>query len=352
MKFLSLTSAAALTTLMAAHAASAADSMDATMYVENTTTISLYETQKIDGRDVLVSKVTLPEESTLSANTVEMTRQLELQITSPEQVNFAYQAADKNGRMQILKSKKGWVCGISIVDVVDEEMREDDLMDRQYCVSNAQWSNLKPLESNGPEALDAMTKFQSVQDISALSNLSRAVEMNRLEVTDIADLAAMGSPLKNCGAGCLKVNSGFGMRKHPVLKKKRLHKGLDLRASTGTQAVAVYGGKILANRQERNRKSKKLKGYGNYVIVVHSDYKLQTLYAHLSKFSGKPGQKVERGDVIALTGATGIGTGPHLHFEVHTASGKGYKPQNPRPFLSTLISGLQDVMSKLGMFWS
>ncbi len=68
------------------------------------------------------------------------------------------------------------------------------------------------------------------------------------------------------------------------------------------------------------------RGYGNYILINHG-FGYQTLYAHLSGFAIKPGQKVNRGETIGYVGNSGKSTGPHLHYEV-LKSGEKINPIN------------------------
>jgi murein DD-endopeptidase MepM/ murein hydrolase activator NlpD len=97
-------------------------------------------------------------------------------------------------------------------------------------------------------------------------------------------------------------------RYHPVLHRFRSHKGVDYAASTGTPVRASGDGKIVF----RGRKG----GYGNVVIIQHGS-RYKTLYGHLSKFNSNAstGSKVKQGQVIGYVGATGLASGPHLHYE-------------------------------------
>ncbi|MGB9808807.1 MAG: M23 family metallopeptidase, partial [Caldanaerobacter sp.] len=103
------------------------------------------------------------------------------------------------------------------------------------------------------------------------------------------------------------VTSPFGMRYHPVLKTYRMHTGIDIAANTGDEIVAAADGIV--------RAAGYYGGYGNTVIIDHSDG-VSTLYAHYSMVLVKAGEVVKQGQKIALVGSTGISTGPHLHFEV------------------------------------
>jgi murein DD-endopeptidase MepM/ murein hydrolase activator NlpD len=110
----------------------------------------------------------------------------------------------------------------------------------------------------------------------------------------------------------------FGMRYHPILKRKRMHSGLDILANIGEPVYATADGKVrLAGRNG---------GMGKMIRIDHG-FGYKTSYAHLSKISVKRGAKVKRGDLIGYSGNTGLSTGPHLHYEVHH-NGIALNPRN------------------------
>lgn len=113
-----------------------------------------------------------------------------------------------------------------------------------------------------------------------------------------------------------RMASGFGMRMHPILKTRRMHYGMDFTAPTGTPIYATGNGKV--------EKAARSSTYGKVVYLDHG-YGYKTVYAHMSKFNVRRGQKVKRGDVIGYVGNTGRSVGPHLHYEVI----KNGKPVNP-----------------------
>jgi murein DD-endopeptidase MepM/ murein hydrolase activator NlpD len=112
------------------------------------------------------------------------------------------------------------------------------------------------------------------------------------------------------------IRSQYGMRYHPILHRNRMHTGLDIGAGLGSPIrVAGDGEVILASR---------FGGYGNCVIVDHGGG-VSTLYGHCSAILVRTGQLVKKGQHIARVGATGLATGPHLHFEVRHNG----RPVNP-----------------------
>lgn len=115
-----------------------------------------------------------------------------------------------------------------------------------------------------------------------------------------------------------KVSSHFGMRFHPILRINRPHHGVDYVAPRGTPVSAIADGTIT--------KARWVNGYGNLVEIRHSGG-LISRYGHLSGYGPgiKEGRFVRQGATVGYVGATGLATGPHLHFEIR----QGEKPVNP-----------------------
>ena len=105
-----------------------------------------------------------------------------------------------------------------------------------------------------------------------------------------------------------RIASGFGFRIDPVYKTPRMHAGLDFTAETGTPVYATGDGVVEIAGSQGD-------GYGNKVVINHG-YGYETLYGHNSKILVHAGEKVKRGQTIALVGSTGKSTGPHCHYEV------------------------------------
>lgn len=116
------------------------------------------------------------------------------------------------------------------------------------------------------------------------------------------------------------IASWFGWRVHPVFKTAKHHEGLDLVAGYGTKVRAAAEGTVSYAGWER--------GYG-YLVKINHGYGYETRYGHNSKILVYVGQTVKKGQVICLSGSSGVATGPHLHYEVRINS----QPVNPAPFL-------------------
>ncbi len=122
----------------------------------------------------------------------------------------------------------------------------------------------------------------------------------------------------------LYVSSFFGIRMHPILKVRKMHAGIDFVTDIGTLVYATGKGKVVYVGT---------KGSYGLEVVIDNGFGYRTTFAHLSKSLVRRGQKVERGDVIAKTGNSGLSTGPHLHYEV---SHKGIKLNPTRFFFDDL----------------
>ena len=117
------------------------------------------------------------------------------------------------------------------------------------------------------------------------------------------------------------VSSEFGPRSSPGGIGSTNHKGRDYAAPTGTPILASDNGIVTTVSSNSFR--------GKYLVISHGTG-LETLYQHCSSISATVGQKVKKGDVIALVGSTGKVTGAHLHFEVH----ENGIPVDPRKYVS------------------
>lgn len=189
------------------------------------------------------------------------------------------------------------------------------------------------------EELEAISL--KVDDIEELIGLKFNNNLNLNEKVDLAKFSTeerlnflkqipSGTPVESN-----KVTSEFGWRVHPVLKKRSFHTGIDLRAKVGDEVKVTSDGVIeYAGFHKRS-------GYGNLIIVTHN-FGFKTLYGHLDKIKVKTGDIVKQGDLIALSGNSGLSSGPHLHYEVKYIN----MPLNPINFINWSIENYSEIFQK------
>jgi murein DD-endopeptidase MepM/ murein hydrolase activator NlpD len=116
------------------------------------------------------------------------------------------------------------------------------------------------------------------------------------------------------------LSSGFGWRRDPITGQHAYHDGVDISANPGRPVQSAASGVVAKTLQYG--------GLGRAVYVSHG-FGVTTIYGHLSRVLVRPGQKVERGDIVGLVGNTGRATGYHLHYEIQQEG----RPVNPMPYL-------------------
>jgi len=163
--------------------------------------------------------------------------------------------------------------------------------------------------SDASTTLDALTRRAS-QLRTSMDQALTALQRNRDRLASTPTIAPARGPLSSL------FSPG---RYHPVLHITRPHKGIDIAARVGEPIMAPAHGVV---RFAGNRGN----GYGNMVEIDHG-YGYVTRFAHASRLLVHTGQEVKRGDLIALVGATGLVSGPHLHYEVEI-DGKQVDPLN------------------------
>ena len=166
---------------------------------------------------------------------------------------------------------------------------------------------------NTSKKIDQLTKQLYLQSKS----FDEVIDLAKNKSNMLASIPAI-QPVAN--KDLKRMASGYGFRIHPIYKTRKMHYGMDFSAKTGTEIYATGDGVI-----SKVKKSKR--GYGNYVKINHG-FGYETLYAHMSKYIVKRGQRVKRGEVIGYVGNSGISTAPHLHYEVR----KDNKKINPMNF--------------------
>ena len=227
-----------------------------------------------------------------------------------------------------------------VIDAIEER---DNNLYRAYFNKAAIPDSIRKV---GLPGLNRYKKLEGYDNSQLVMNTTKRIDVLSKELViqsksldDILKLAAAKSdflsaipaiqPVRN--ENLKQLASGFGYRTDPFTKVKKMHEGMDFTAKTGSPVYATGDGVIA-------RADNSASGYGNHIVIRHG-FGYETLYAHLSKYNARAGQKVSRGDVIGYVGSTGRSEAPHLHYEVH----KDQKVVNPLNFYYGNISAVENV---------
>ena len=185
--------------------------------------------------------------------------------------------------------------------------------------------NNSQLVINTTKRMDVLSKELAIQSKS----LDVILKLAEAKSEFLSAIPAI-QPVRN--ENLKQMASGFGYRTDPFTKARKMHEGMDFTAKTGTPIYATGDGVVA-------KADNTASGYGNHIVIRHG-FGYETLYAHLSKYKARAGQRVKRGDVIGYVGSTGRSEAPHLHYEVL----KDKKVVNPLNFYYGNISAVEYVV--------
>ena len=174
--------------------------------------------------------------------------------------------------------------GYANSDIVRETAKKIDIVESQIYVQSRSFDDVYSMAKNKAQMLSCIPAIMPVKDVDIY-----------------------------------RISSSFGHRTDPFYKIQKFHSGMDFSAPIGTKIYCTGDGVVDKVVSGNN-------GYGNFILIDHG-YGYKTRYAHLSKALVKRGQKVKRGENIALVGNTGKSTAPHLHYEV-IKNNKAINPVN------------------------
>ncbi len=187
--------------------------------------------------------------------------------------------------------------------------------------------------------IDALSsKLDHIEEIIGIKNDDKKEEITKetLELINekmklyMLTIIPNGAPLKST-----RITSNYGYRIHPITKKKKFHRGIDLKAAMKTPIFATADG-IVSFVQPRNRGN-----FGRLIKISHN-FGFQTLYAHLNKTNVKVGDVVKKNQLIGLSGNSGRSTAAHLHYEIRYAS----KLLNPKDFIRWQLGNYNSIFKK------
>jgi murein DD-endopeptidase MepM/ murein hydrolase activator NlpD len=148
--------------------------------------------------------------------------------------------------------------------------------------------------------IDEIKSMATVQNESFKTIAGRSVEWKR-EIDHFPGISPVSVKYR--------LGDGYKFRAiHPVLGTARMHNGQDFEVPYGTEVYATGDGSVIESGWNTG-------GFGNCIVIDHG-YGFQTVYGHLSDIKVTRGQKVKRGDLIGISGSTGLSSGPHLHYQI------------------------------------
>ncbi len=190
-----------------------------------------------------------------------------------------------------------------------------------------------------PVMLMMIFAFSSKEAMQPLKNVGHEISSFIGPITHVKDYALTILPQDNSIPSILpfketekvRVTSSYGMCMHPIKKVKKMHLGMDFACEVGTEVLATADGEVIEIQNNPD-------GYGKLMIVDHGN-EYQTYYAQLSQFRAKQGEQVKKGQVIALSGNSGMSTAPHLHYEVK----QGNQRVDPKMYIKNYTFTIKEV---------
>lgn len=210
------------------------------------------------------------------------------------------------------------------------------LQSESLIIQNDKYSN--QIESKIKSIKELSTQLNEIENIIGIgkdentSLIQRATlaKLTSAQRTYMLNTIPSQCPLEEC-----ITTSKFGYRIHPVTKKKKFHKGLDLRAKRRTEVFTTADGVV------KFVNTKDTSAFGRTVIIAHN-FGFETVYAHLRFVNVKIGDVVKKGQLIAKSGNSGRSNGPHLHYEVRYAT----RVLNPNNFIKWDIKNYEQIFSQ------
>ena len=223
---------------------------------------------------------------------------------------------------------------------VDAIQSKKEIVEHQYV--KLKNSNTKLENEIGVKTKEYDAIKDKVSDIEELIGLvpdaTQEIDtrLENINLTNIQEQAILNAVPSGNILPDMKITAKFGWRKHPILKRKEFHKGIDLKAKRKTPIKAPANGVVEFAGFHKSS------GYG-YLIIIDHNFGFKTQYGHLDKkMIVKTGQFVKKGEIIGYTGNSGLSTGPHLHYEVRFVS----RPLNPINFLKWNKDNFKDIFKK------
>ena len=248
----------------------------------------------------------VPQESTAqqdSHSIIPSKLKFSFSISNPQKHLDAYaiQLGEMQARLMRLDSQSE-----RLAKIAGEKRPDSEKVDPTKLDAN----KAEPVHRGGPLVFNApITELDLQQQIAETmakidfdTDYLSTIEAKLLQQSVLKKMLPNSSPINTAFN-----SSSYGWRIDPFTGNKAFHEGLDFSASIGTPIYAAAGGIVTAAEHTTD--------YGNIVKVDHG-FGLETRYAHASKMLVKVGDRVQKGQLVALVGSTGRSTGSHLHYEI------------------------------------
>ncbi len=223
---------------------------------------------------------------------------------------------------------------------VDAVQSKKEIVEHEYVkLKNSNDKLEKEISVKTKKYEEIKDKVSDIEELIGLTPNATDEMTTRLEninLTNIQEQSLLNSVPSGNILPDMIITAKFGWRKHPILKRKEFHKGIDLKAKRKTPIKAPANGVVEFAGFHKSS------GYG-YLIILDHNYGFKTQYGHLDKkIIVKAGQFVKKGEIIGYTGNSGLSTGPHLHYEIRFIS----RPLNPINFLKWNKDNFKEIFKK------
>lgn len=208
----------------------------------------------------------------------------------------------------------------NVENVLDDLQKTDDNLYRTIFEAEPIPATLRGGGEGGVNRFKALEGYNNsnlvIETANRLDKIRKRVYVQSKSFDNLIELAKNKEEMLRSVPAILPISnkdltrtaSGFGLRIHPIYKIIKFHYGMDFTAPAGTDVYATGNAIVVAVLRSK-------RGLGNHIILDHG-FGYSSIYAHLSDFNVRVGQKVQRGDIIGYVGSTGTSVANHLHYEI------------------------------------
>ena len=207
-----------------------------------------------------------------------------------------------------------------VENVLVDLQKTDDNLYRSIFEAEPIPSTLRDGGIGGVNRYEALEGFNNsnlvIETANRLDKIRKKIYVQSKSFDDLIKLSRNKEEMLKCLPAIIPISnkdltrtaSGYGMRIHPIYRISKFHYGMDFTAPLGTDIYATANGTVVGVLTAQ-------RGLGKHIIIDHG-FGYSTIYAHLSNFNVRVGQKVQRGDIIGFVGSSGTSVANHLHYEI------------------------------------